>query len=52
MLPGHWGDVRSVRHVLGGLFARPQLRQEGHIVENDAIGDQSTTLMPELLVLF
>ena len=52
MLPGHRGDVGDVRHVLGGLFACPQLRQEGHIVEDDAVGNQSATLMPQMLVLF
>ncbi len=52
MLPGHWGDVGDVRHVLGGLLACPQLRQDGHIVVDDAVGDQSATLMPQMLVLF
>ena len=46
MLPGYRGDLGNVRHVLGGLFVCPQLRQEGHIVKDDAVGDQSATLMP------
>ncbi len=44
MLPGHRGDAGNVRHVLGGLLARQQLRQDGHIVENDAVGNQSATM--------
>ena len=52
MLPGHWGDVGDVRHILSSLLACPQLRQDGHIVEDDAVGDQSATLMPEVLVIF
>jgi len=38
--------------VLDCLFACPQLRQEGHIVEDNAVGEQAATLMPEQLVLF
>src|SRR5258708_35822074 len=52
MLPGHWGDVGDVRHILSSLLACPQLRQDGHIVEDEAVGDQSATLMAEELVIF
>ena len=43
MLPGHRGDVGDVRHVWGVLFACPQLRQEGHTVVDDAVGDVGYT---------
>ena len=51
MLPGHRGDAGNVRHVLGGLLARQQLRQDGHIVVDYAVGDQPATLMPQMLVI-
>jgi hypothetical protein len=55
VLPGDRGNLFHLGrplHVAPALLVREQLGEERGVVKDDAVGDQSAALRPEVLLVF